>query len=122
MLKRSKGAVYGEASDFDRDTWLLNVEDGTIDLRTGELRDHAPEDMITKLAPVEYEGESDGKRWEAFLREIFNNDEGLIDYVQRAICLSLTGQTTEEVFFVAHGSGRNGKRTLFGILQTLLGD
>ncbi len=122
MVKLSKGALYAEASDFDRDTWLLNVEDGTIDLRTGELRDHAPEDMITKLAPVEYEGESDGKRWEAFLREIFNNDEGLIDYVQRAIGLSLTGQTTEDVFFVAHGSGRNGKSTLFGILQTLLGD
>ncbi len=122
MVKLAKGALYVEATDFDRDTWLLNVEDGTIDLRTGDLREHNPNDLITKLAPVEYRGTSDGTRWKLFLLEVFDNDLELIDYVQRAVGYSLTGESTEDKFFMAYGSGRNGKSTLFGVLQTGLGD
>jgi putative DNA primase/helicase len=122
MVGLAKGALYAEAADFDKDTWLLNVWDGTINLRTGELKEHDPKDMVTKLAPVEYHGESDGKQWQAFLLEVFNNDADLIDYVQRAVGYALTGQTTEDKFFIAYGSGRNGKSTLFGVLQAALGD
>jgi putative DNA primase/helicase len=122
MVRLVKGALYAEANDFDTDTWLLNVLDGTIDLKTGELRAHDPNDHITKLAPVEYRGVSDGARFKAFLLEVFNNDLDLVDYVQRTIGYSLTGQSTEDKFFIAHGAGRNGKSTLFGTIQTMLGD
>lgn len=122
MVKLAKGALYAEATDFDTSAWLLNVLDGTIDLKTGELQEHNPNDLITKLAPVEYRGVSGGKRFEAFLLEVFNKDIDLIDYVQRAIGYSLTGQTTEDKFFMAYGSGRNGKTTLFGVIQAMLGD
>lgn len=122
MVKLAKGALYADATDFDTSAWLLNVLDGTIDLKTGELQGHNPNDLITKLAPVEYHGVSDGKRFEMFLMEVFNNDVELVDYVQRAVGYSLTGQTTEDKFFMAYGSGRNGKTTLFGVIQTMLGD
>jgi putative DNA primase/helicase len=122
MVKLVKGALYAEATDFDTSTWLHNVLDGTIDLKTGELQAHNPIDLITKLAPVEYRGVSDGKRFEAFLLEVFNMDIDLVDYVPRAIGYSLTGQTTEDKFFMAYGSGRNGKTTLFGVIQAMLGD
>lgn len=85
LAKDAVRAMQREATDFDANTWLLNVLDGTIDLKTGELRAHNPNDLITKLAPVEYHGVSDGARFEAFLLEVFSNDVELIDYVQRAI-------------------------------------
>ncbi|GFP34123.1 putative DNA primase/helicase, partial [Candidatus Hakubella thermalkaliphila] len=35
--------------ELDLGGWLLNCKNGTVDLRTGELRQHRREDMITKL-------------------------------------------------------------------------
>jgi len=58
MVKSAPDAwpdLVATPKEFDSDPWLLNVENGTIDLRTGELRPHEPADLITKLAPVAYD-------------------------------------------------------------------
>ncbi len=107
---------------FDRDPWLLNVENGTIDLRTGNKLPHDPEQFITKLAPVEYDPEADAPLWRQFLGEIFNENQDLIDFVQRSVGYALTGSTKEQVVFFLYGTGRNGKSTLVNVLQALLGD
>jgi len=52
MLEMAKSELAISPEDLDRDPWLFNVRNGTIELQTGELRDHRKEDFITKLAPL----------------------------------------------------------------------
>jgi putative DNA primase/helicase len=63
-----------DADALDGDPWLLNVENGTLDLRTGELRDHEREDLITKLAPVEFDPEAEAPTWDAFIERVLPSE------------------------------------------------
>lgn len=108
---------------FDTDPWLLNVNNGTVDLKTGELLEHNREHLITKLAPVDYHGSTYSKDspWIKFLERILP-DEEVRDFVQRAVGYSLTGNTGEEVMFFLHGAGRNGKSKFIEAIQSVMGD
>ncbi len=117
-MAQSEPGIPVLPDDLDRDPWLLNVLNGTLDLRTGQLRPHRREDLITKCIPVPYDPQAQCPRWCAFLDRIFEAKQELIAYVQRAIGYSLTGDTSEHCIFMLHGPGENGKSTQ---LQTLLG-
>ena len=123
-LARSEPGIPALPDTFDSDPWLLNVENGTIDLRNGELREHRREDYITKLAPVPYLPvcESECPEWEKFLYQVFEGNDEMIRFVQRAAGYSLSGLTKERCCFFLHGKGRNGKTTLVSTLQKTLGD
>jgi putative DNA primase/helicase len=107
---------------LDADPWLLNVENGTLDLRTGALRPHDAADLITKISPVTWDPDSEAPTWRAFLDQILPGDPQLLGFLQRAIGYSLTGDTGEQVLFFLHGRGCNGKSTLLETLRALLGD
>lgn len=121
-LAASEPGIPVLPEEMDRDPWLLNVVNGTIDLRTGELRPHRREDMLTKLAPVEYDPEAKCHRWEAFLDRIMAGNKELIRYLQKAAGYSLTADVSEQVFFLLHGSGANGKSVFLNTLLAVLGD
>jgi hypothetical protein len=78
---QSEPGVPVNPDDLDTDPWLLNVQNGTIDLRTGELRLHRREDLITKLAPVEYDRAADCPVWKGFLGKIMGGNEELIAFL-----------------------------------------
>ena len=107
---------------FDADPWLLNVENGTIDLRTGEIHPPNRENMITKVAPVIFDPRAKAPRWIQFLRDITGGDEELMEYLQLAVGYSLTGDTREQCLFFCYGTGQNGKSTFLEILREMLGD
>ena len=107
---------------FDADPMLLNAENGTLDLRTGELRKHAPRDHITKLAPVPYEGGAAAPRFEQFLSEVFAGEEELVTFMQRFAGYTLTGDTRERLVAILYGFGKNGKSTLIETLHAVMGD
>ena len=71
-LARSEPPVVARATDLDANPYLLNVANGTVDFRTGELQPHRREDLITKLAPVEYDPNATCPRFLEFLDEIFD--------------------------------------------------
>lgn len=121
-LAESEAAVVVSHRDLDTNPLALNVLNGTIDLRTGDLRGHRREDLITMLAPVTYSRTATAPTWERFLDRIYAGDEELIRFVQRAVGYSLTGETREHVFFLGHGNGANGKSTLLECFRDLLGD
>jgi len=108
--------------DFDADDWLLNLENGVLNLRTFEFMPHNPNLRLTKLAPVTFNPNADCPKWKAFLQRIFNNNERLIHFVQRAVGYSLTGSTREQCLFFLHGTGANGKSTFLEVIRALLGD
>jgi putative DNA primase/helicase len=107
--------------DFDTDPWLINVQNGTLDLRTGDLRAFDSADHLTRLAGTAFEPDAECVRFKQFLREIFAGDTELIRFVQRYIGYTLTGSTIEQCFLFLQGPGRNGKSTLVQILQQMLG-
>ena len=59
---------------WDRDPFLLGTPDGTVDLRTGELREPDPADGITKITAVAPAETADCPRWLQFLDETFGDD------------------------------------------------
>src|SRR5262249_54398450 len=90
-LARSEPGIPILHDELDKDPWLLTVNNGTINLRTGELLTHRREDLITKLAPVHYNSGAQCSTWLAFLDRILAGDVTLIEFLQRAVGYSLTG-------------------------------
>ena len=121
-LAKSEAGVPVDLSELDADPWLLNVWNGTIDLRTGELRKHRRDDLSTKLVPIEYDHDAQCPRFKKFLRRIFADNQALINFLQRSVGYCLTGSTREQVIFILWGRGANGKTTLIEVICDCLGD
>jgi len=120
-LTESEPMIPAVANDFDRDTWGLNVLNGTVNLRTGQLRPHRREDLITKVAPVIYDEAAECPLWEDFLDRVLPKPE-LRRFLQKALGYALTGDVREQVLIILWGTGANGKTTLVRTLMGLLGD
>lgn len=108
-------------TDFDQCQDLLNLPNGTLNLRTGELQQHSPEDLITCLCPVEWRTDVGCDRWTVFLEEVFCEEYSLINFAQKLAGLSLTGDVRERIFILLTGSGANGKSVFLSTLAGLLG-
>jgi putative DNA primase/helicase len=111
-----------KTDDLDKDPWLFNMENGTIDLRSGEIREQRPEDLVTKIAQVSYDREADCPIWKKFIMEIMGFNPELIRYLQTAAGWGITGDVSEQVMFILFGTGANGKSTFLNTLMNLLGD
>jgi P4 family phage/plasmid primase-like protien len=107
---------------LDRDPWMLNTPTGTIDLKTGKVRPHRQEDLISKITGVPFDPDAGCPRWEKVLLEIFAGDRDMVAYVKRALGYSLTGFIGEHALFLCYGTGRNGKNTVLDTVHTILGD
>jgi putative DNA primase/helicase len=118
----SRAGISVTTEELDRHPYLLNVQNGVIDLETGDVLPHNPKYLLTKMAPVDFDRLATAPRWDAFLTEVFNKDEDLIRFVQKAIGYCLTGSVQEQVFFICYGSGENGKSSLLNLIRTILGD
>jgi len=111
-----------KSEDLDNNPWLINVQNGTIDLKTGEFREHRQEEMISKIANVEYNPQADCPLWKQFIREIMNYKTDLINFLQGAAGWALTGDISEQTMFIMYGTGANGKSTFLNTIMYLLGE
>ena len=121
-LARAELGIAVHHRDLDKDPWLLNCLNGTLDLRTGRLCPQVPTDLLTKQISVSYDPTATAPTWTRFLERITNGDRALADYMQRIAGYTLTGSVREQCLFFCHGSGSNGKSTFVETLATLLGD
>lgn len=122
MVANAASLVPADHTTWDADPYLLNCQNGTINLRNGELLAHNPERFQAKLAPVAYDPAMPTPVWDAFLATIFGGDAELIAFVQRGVGMSLVGAVLEHVLFVLFGRGQNGKSTFLEVWLKLLGD
>lgn len=120
-LAQNLETVCTTADVWDRDPDLLSCANGTIDLRTAELRPHRREDLITRLAPVGYEPNAFAPTWDRFIAEILPSLD-VARFAMRAAGYSLTGHTHEQCLMVCHGTGANGKSTMLETLRYVAGD
>ncbi|MFC1937218.1 phage/plasmid primase, P4 family [Chloroflexota bacterium] len=118
----SEPGVAVNLADLDANHWLLNVSNGPIDLRTGELKPHSRAELITKILPIDYDPIASSTEWDSFLTRIFDGNTDLIAYVQRALGYSITGDQSEQAFFFCYGGGFNEKSTLLNTCRLVMGE
>jgi putative DNA primase/helicase len=121
-LAKSDSRILRAHEAFDVSGTLLSCRNGVLDLTTGQLRDHAPDDYITRCTNVDYDPDAQLDEWEAFVHHACDDDPDLVSYVQRAAGYSLSGSVTEECFFVIVGPAASGKSTFVSGMQAALGE
>ena len=133
-LAASEPELVCSLDQFDADPFLLNCQNGTLDLRGSSpafpgstppvLHPHRREDLLTKLAPVDYSPDALGSfpRFDAMLEYMTDGDRDLASFLQVAFGYSLSGDTREDKLFVVHGKGGSGKSTLLEAVKAALGD
>ena len=120
-LASSDPRVVRLAAQFDADPDVLNVANGTLNLRTGKLAPHDRAAHHTKIAPVAFDLSATCTRWESYLLRVVP-DAAVRNLLRVAVGYSLTGHTSEECLFLLWGTGKNGKSRFFDVLRGLSGD
>lgn len=107
---------------FDKNGWLLNVQNGTLDLKAVKLLPHNREDYITKICNADYlDSEAPGNLWETTVQQTFPDPE-IRQWVQRFFGYCLIGEVREHMFVIFYGEGGTGKGTICESIADVLGD
>lgn len=123
MITDSRDFKTLDYEDLDKDPYLLNCINGTLNLITYELQPHRSEDLISKCAGCGYDPDAPQDEWKKFISEIMQDNAAKIDYLQRVSGYALLGVAPEEQAFIFFGpTTRNGKGTLSETLLATFGD
>ncbi len=110
-------------AQFDSDRLLFNVSNGTLDLRTGELRPHRRDDFITKFSPVHYDANAQDEVFRRFMQHATGDDIELETYLQRAAGYTLSGTIGEKCLFIVYSIDTDTGKTCFvTALQAVMGE
>jgi len=109
-------------TEFDADKYLFNCQNGTIELKTGTLREHRASDYITRSSPVAYDPNADCSTWTKFLCETLQGDQEMIRFIKKDVGYCLSGDTSEEILNLLHGPEGTGKSTFMEGGKSALGD
>lgn len=112
---------YTPPEAWDADGYLLNTPSGTLDLRTGALKPHHPDDLLTRQTRAPYDPYAHGPLWEAHLRR-FLPSARVRRQVQRDLGRALVGVPLEESLPIWFGTGANAKTTTLRVVEHVLGD
>jgi putative DNA primase/helicase len=121
-LARSEDGILARLTDFDREGFALNVANGTVDLRTGELRAHRREDLISNLTEISFDKDAGYDLWDSFLWRVTGQSDELYAYLRRFVGYLLVGDTTEQALHFLYGLGANGKSVFCEVVLRLLGE
>jgi len=121
-LARSEPIAAITHSRLDASPWMLNCQNGIVDLRTGDLAPHDPGALLTKLVPVDYVPEAQSADWERFLDESCGGDQAVVAFLCRCVGYTLSGDTREEKLFFVHGPTNAGKSTFLEAVKAAMAD
>lgn len=119
-LAKSFPQIAASADDFDRDPYLLGVKNGTLNLKTGEIRPADPGDMITMQAACKYE-EAECPEFLKWFEWAMQGNQELMRFIMLSLGYALTGSTKTQAFWFCIGEGGNGKSTLTELMLILMG-
>jgi putative DNA primase/helicase len=124
MVKTAEAeeAVGVSPQALDADPWLFNCQNGTLDLRTGDLRPHNRLDLIARIANTTYDPDATCPTWMGFLDRIMDGNTNVINFLRKSVGYSLTAEISEQCLFFMYGTGKNGKSTFIETLASMLGD
>lgn len=121
-IAQHRPGIPVSVEELDANQMIFNCTNGTINLTLGTFKANDPDDLCTKQTGVEYTPRAECLTWTGFLNKIFDGNQALISFMQRAIGYALTGLTIEQSLFILYGNGSNGKSTLIDVLMKLLGE
>jgi putative DNA primase/helicase len=121
-LARSEPGIPVRLTQFDANGWLLNVANGTLDLKTGELKPHRREDLISNMSEICFEPDAEAELWDSFLWRVTDRNEELYAYLRRFVGYLLVADVSDQSLHFLYGLGANGKSVFCEVLQRLLGD
>ena len=119
-LAQSEPGIPTKSTALNSSPWLFNCRNGTLNLKTGKLLAHNRGDLLTIMSPVNYDTDAPRTLWLKFLDRITNDSKELIQYLQRAVGYSLTGDMRAQVLFFLFGLGNNGKSTFIGTIRKIM--
>jgi len=122
LVARSEPTLPIVPEQLDDDPLLFVVSNGTLDLRTGILRNSLPEDLITRATTISWDPTATCPKWLSVLHRCFADDSGLVNWFQLVVGYTLTGDTSEQVLFFLFGRGANGKTVILEVIRSLLGE
>lgn len=122
ILKDAAGVYPVLLSDFDKDPYLYNCLNGTLNLKTGKFHPHSPSDMLATIAEVKYDPQARCELWEKVIFDAMQDDTDKALFLQKILGYGLTGDTSEECFFILYGATtRNGKGTIMETYMRMQG-
>ena len=121
-LAQSEQKLISQVDELDANPFLLNVANGTVDLRTGDLLMPQREHKITKWSQVVYDPKARDAQWEAVLTHVGQGHDGLVDYLRLAYGYSATGSVEEDLTWLIDGPGGTVKSTLSEAVRSAVGD
>ena len=123
MMEDARDIYCISEKDLDSDLYLLNLQNGVYDLKNFVLLDHSPNYLLSKICYASYDPGAKGEAWIKFINEVMEGDKDKVDYLQKILGYSLTGDTREETCYILYGkSTRNGKSTLVETISYMLGE
>ena len=120
LVKHAPGIAVKEEA-FDQHDWLFNVQNGTVDLKTGTLHPHDRNQLLSIISPVKFEPSAKCPEWLKFLEKVMQRDQELVSFLQRLAGYVLSGSTSEQAFIVNFGEGQNGKSTYLDVIKRVMG-
>ena len=120
QLLQADPKIITPVDAYDRDPHMLNTPAGLVDLQTGKLRERAG-DRVTQLTRVSPDPRQKCPVWSAFLRDVFDADRTMIEFMQRTVGYTMTAERREQKLFFMFGLGANGKSTFWDVIQWMLG-
>lgn len=121
ILSLAKGKLGVHLDKLDNDPDLVGCKNGVVDLRTDELL-HSTDAIVTRKLATYYDPDAKCPQFIKFLDEIFEDNQEIIQFLQRCLGYTLQGNVGGQCMFICIGSGRNGKSTLMGVLAKLFSD
>lgn len=123
LIKDAADCCYISSEELDKNPNLFNCQNGTFELDTMKFRPHNSEDYITKISNVVYDEKAISEDWNKFINDVLPHDRDKVQYLQKAVGYSLSGQCSLETCFILYGATtRNGKSTLVSTVSYMLGD
>lgn len=114
--------LWVRASELDGDKRYLGVQNGVVDLFTGELLPPDRSRRVTRLCSVEYRADAVCPLFEQQIRDVFGDDAELCAFWWRFMGYTLQGNPVEDVLCLNIGNGNNGKSTTMQPVVAVLGD
>lgn len=120
-LAASDPRLLVPATELDRHKHLVGVQNGVVDLNTGDLLEADPQYRITRVCGTLYDPDARAPLFERTMSDVFFGDHDLVEFFQRCAGYALSGDPAEDVMLIPHGNGANGKSTVMNALRRAFG-
>jgi len=120
VTKTIQRSTYTDRERFDKFPYLINLQNGVYDLRTGRLREQRSSDLFRIQFPITYDPLAGPIKFMKFLTDCLPDYKDRITVLEEMASLFLRGQKLEKIYMHV-GNGENGKSTIFSVIEAISG-